>query len=48
MKKSAEFDFFYEVMMYINVLCTDVKFRIFSQNYSSLIVYLNCNCLKSL
>jgi len=28
MNKSAEFNFFYEVMMYVNVLYTDVKFRI--------------------
>jgi len=30
MNKSAEFDFFYEVMMYVNVLYTDMKFRIFN------------------
>ncbi len=48
MNKSAEFDFSYKMMMYINVLHTDIKFRIFSQDYSFLIVYLNCNCLKFL
>jgi len=30
MNKFTEFDFFYEVMMYINVLCIDMKFRVFS------------------
>jgi len=48
MNKSAEFNFSNEVMMYVNVLCTDVKFRILSQDYSFLIVHLNCNCLKFL
>jgi len=48
MNKSAEFNFFYEVMMYVNVLCINVKFRILSQDYSFLIVHLNCNCLKLL
>jgi len=48
MNKSAEFDFSYEVMMYVNVLCIDMKFRIFSQDYSFLIVHLNCDCSESL
>ncbi len=48
MNKSTEFDFSYEVMIYINVLHTDMKFRIFSQDYSFLIIYLNYNCFKSL
>ncbi len=48
MNKSAEFNFFYEVMMYVNVLCTDIKFRVFNQDYSFLIIHLNYNCLKSL
>ena len=30
MNKSAEFDFSYKVMIYVNVLYTDMKFRIFS------------------
>jgi len=46
--KSAEFNFSYEVMMYVNVLHTDMKFRILSQDYSFLIVYLNCDCSKFL
>jgi len=46
MNKSAEFDFFYEVMMYINVFYTDMKFRILNQDYSFLIVHLNYDCLK--
>ncbi len=48
MNKSVRFDFSYEVMMYINVLCTNIKFRVFSQNYSFLIVHSNCNCFKLL
>ncbi len=48
MNKSAEFDFSYEMMMYINVLHINVKFRVLNQDYSFLIIYLNCNCLKSL
>ncbi len=48
MNKSVEFDFSYEVMMYINVLYINVKFRVLNQNYSFLIIYLNYNCLKSL
>ena len=48
MNKSVRFDFFYEVMIYINVLCTDIKLRVFSQSNSFLIVYLNYNCLKLL
>jgi len=48
MNKSAEFNFSYEVMMYVNVLYTDIKFRIFSQNYNFLIIYLNYNYSKSL
>jgi len=38
MNKSAEFNFSYEVMMYVNVLHIDIKFRIFSQNYNFLIM----------
>jgi len=48
MNKSAEFDFSYEVMMYVNVLCINMKFRILSQDYSSLIVHLNYNCSELL
>ncbi len=48
MNKSVKFNFFYEVMMYINVLYINVKFRILNQDYSFLIVYLNYNCLKFL
>ena len=48
MNKSAEFDFSYKVMIYVNVLCIDIKFRVFNQDYSFLIVHLNCNCLKLL
>jgi len=48
MNKLAEFDFSYEVMIYINVLYINVKFRVLNQSNSSLIVYLNHNCLKSL
>jgi len=48
MNKSVKFNFSYEMMMYVNVLYTDVKFRIFSQNYSFLIIHLNYDCLKSL
>ncbi len=28
MNKSAEFDFSYEIMIYVNVLHTDIKFRV--------------------
>ena len=28
MNKSAEFNFFYKVMMYINVFCSNVKLKI--------------------
>ncbi len=48
MNKSVKFNFSYEVMMYVNVLCTDVKFRVLSQSNSFLIVHLNCDCLKFL
>ncbi len=48
MNKSAEFDFSYEVMIYVNVLHTDIKLRVLNQSNSFLIVYLNCNCLKLL
>ncbi len=48
MNKSAEFNFSYKVMMYINVFCFNVKFRILNQDYSFLIIYLNYNCLKFL
>jgi len=48
MNKSVRFNFSYEVMMYVNMLYTDIKFRVFSQDYSFLIIYLNYNCLKSL
>jgi len=48
MNKSVRFNFFYEVIMYINVLHINVKFRILNQDYSFLIIYLNYNCLKSL
>jgi len=48
MNKSVRFDFSYEVMTYINVFCFNIKFRILSQDYSFLIVYLNYDCLKSL
>ncbi len=48
MNKSVRFNFFYKVMMYVNVLYTDMKFRILNQDYSFLIIHLNCNCLKLL
>jgi len=48
MNKSAEFDFSYEVMMYVNVFHSDIKLRVFNQSNSFLIVHLNHNCLKSL
>ncbi len=48
MNKSAEFDFFYKVMIYINILHTNMKFKVLNQDYNFLIVYLNYNCLKSL
>ncbi len=48
MNKSVRFNFSYEMMMYINVLYINIKFRVFSQDYSSLIIYLNYNCLKFL
>ncbi len=48
MNKSVKFNFSYKVMMYVNVLYTDIKFRILSQDYSFLIIYLNYNCLKFL
>ncbi len=46
--KFMRFNFSYKVMMYVNVLCTDIKFKVFSQDYNFLIVHLNCNCLKYL
>jgi len=48
MNKFTEFDFFYEVMMYINVLYINIKFRVLSQDYSFLIIHLNYNYFKSL
>ncbi len=48
MNKSAEFNFFYEVMMYINVFHFNIKFRVLNQSNNFLIVYLNHNCFKSL
>ncbi len=48
MNKSAEFDFSYKVMMYINVFYINIKFRVLNQDYSFLIVYLNYNCFKFL
>ncbi len=48
MNKSAEFNFSYKVMMYINVFHSNMKLRVLDQSNSSFIVYLNCNCLKSL
>jgi len=41
MNKSAEFNFFYEVMMYINVFHFNIKLRILDQNNSFLIIHLN-------
>ncbi len=48
MNKSAEFNFSYKVMIYVNVFCSDIKLRILNQSNSLLIIHLNCNCLKSL
>ncbi len=48
MNKSVRFDFSYKVMIYVNVFCFNIKFRVLNQSNSSLIVHLNCNCLKSL
>ncbi len=30
MNKSAEFNFSYKVMMYVNVFCSDIKLKIFN------------------
>jgi len=48
MNKSAEFNFSYKVMIYVNVFCFNVKLRILNQSNSFLIVHLNHDCLKSL
>jgi len=48
MNKSAKFDFSYEEMTYVNVFHFNIKLRVFDQSNSSLIVYLNHNCLKLL
>jgi len=48
MNKLMKFNFFYEVMMYINILYINIKFRVLSQDYSFLIIYSNYNCFKSL
>jgi len=48
MNKSAEFDFSYKVMIYVNVFHSNVKLRVLNQNNNFLIVHLNCNCSKFL
>ncbi len=48
MNKSAEFNFSYKMMIYVNVFCSDIKLRVFNQSNNFLIIYLNYDCLKSL
>lgn len=46
--KARGFDFSYEVVTYVDVLCTDVKFRVLSQRNGPLIVHANRDCLEPL
>jgi len=41
MNKSAEFDFSYEVMIYVNVFHFNIKLKVLSQSNNFLIVHLN-------
>jgi len=43
MNKSAEFNFSYKVMIYINVFHSNIKLRVLNQSNSFLIIYLNHN-----
>ncbi len=48
MNKLAEFNFSYEVMMYVNVLYINMKLKVLNQSNSFLIIHLNHNCSESL